>query len=292
MREGPRGKKTEFSLSEDFHQGEFTGGGEWGRIQFPQKSFELASESFPVGGEGNSDILELRDSRGDSHEVSDTLGSSREGSHEMGYTSESFVQNLTSPPAPAPLDSGEVSEGTVAEDKREYLAGCLRSREGKSSTEEGKRAQWAQLQVLGQANLTYIVTQSDRSVLFVDQHAAHERVVFERLMKSWVNKEFDVQQFLLTEVIRLSEDAIQALLTIKGELFEMGLSIDQMGPEEIGINSAPEIIKPSSLFSTFEKLAAELMEKGGSFALEKYVGGSLCHDGLSFGGSRRSGSQP
>ena len=151
----------------------------------------------------------------------------------------------------------------------------------KKSLFDKSQAHWSQLQVLGQANLTYIVTQSDHSVLFVDQHAAHERVVFEKLMRSWSNREMEAQQLLLPETIRLSEDSVQAVLEIKDELSEMGLSIDQMGPEEIGINSTPSIIQPKALSSTFEKLASELIEKGGSFVFEKYIGDLLatmaCH---------------
>ena len=131
---------------------------------------------------------------------------------------------------------------------------------------------WSRLQVLGQTNLTYIVTQSDHSILFIDQHAAHERVAFERLMRSWINKKFEVQPFLIPEVIRLSEDSIEAILRIKNELSEMGLSIDQMGAEEIRVNSSPSIIKAGALRPVFEKLASDLINKGGSFALEKYVG--------------------
>ena len=146
---------------------------------------------------------------------------------------------------------------------------------------EVREGHWSRLQVLGQADLTYIVTQSDHSILFVDQHAAHERVAFERLMQSWSNKEFEVQTFLFPEVIRLGAESIEAVLGVKDELFEMGLSVDQMGPEEISVSSAPILIKAGALQLAFEKLASDLIEKGGSFVFEKYVGDLLatmaCH---------------
>ncbi len=130
---------------------------------------------------------------------------------------------------------------------------------------------WSHLQILGQADLTYIVTQSDGSILFVDQHAAHERVAYERLMKSWSMGNFEVQQFLLPETISLSEDLVQTIIEIKDELLNMGLSVEATGPQEISVTSSPSIVKPGALPKVFEQLASEKLEKGGSFAFEKYV---------------------
>ena len=158
-----------------------------------------------------------------------------------------------------------------------------------SSHVGGGKAQWSQFQVLGQANLTYIVTQSDHSLVLVDQHAAHERVVFEELMQSWSNKEFKVQQLLLPEVVSLSQEFVQAILEIKKQLLEIGLFIERVNDGEIQVKASPALIKPGSLAEIFEKLASDLLEHGGSFVFEKYVGELFatmaCHSAIRAGQS-------
>ncbi|MGZ3692308.1 MAG: DNA mismatch repair endonuclease MutL, partial [Pseudobdellovibrio sp.] len=61
---------------------------------------------------------------------------------------------------------------------------------------DSKPGFWSSLQVIGQAHLTYIVCQKEDRLVFVDQHAAHERVAFETLMKSWKEKKFEIQNYL------------------------------------------------------------------------------------------------
>ena len=198
---------------------------------------------------------------------------------------EAYLQSGERPVPPSwekPLPSESINEGTNGSTGE--FTGSSTSQsilDSNRSVREGSLTHWSRLQVLGQADLTYIVTQSDHSLLFVDQHAAHERVVFEKLMKSWKEGNIEVQQLLIPEVFRFSEDWVQAIFEVKEELSQMGLFIDQMGPEEVSVNSLPTIIKQGSLSSTFEKLAMERMEKGGSFVFEKYVGDLLatmaCH---------------
>lgn len=130
---------------------------------------------------------------------------------------------------------------------------------------------WSSLQVLGQANLTYIVCQKNDRLVYVDQHAAHERVVFESLMQSWKMKKFEIQDYLFPMAIDLSEDKIEALLYIQKSIAELGIEIDRLGPQVIGVRSAPSLIKESALPALFEKMANDLLEYGDSYAIEKKV---------------------
>ncbi|MCB0385411.1 MAG: DNA mismatch repair protein MutL, partial [Bdellovibrionales bacterium] len=137
------------------------------------------------------------------------------------------------------------------------------------------RGKWSSLQVLGQAHLTYIVAQSDEALVFVDQHAAHERVAFEDLMMAWKEGKIEVQSFLLPMTIGLDPEQIEALMEQVPDLEKMGLSIEQMGPESIAIRSAPALLKESGIERALKWLAEEIVDKGGSFALEKAVS-DLC----------------
>lgn len=130
---------------------------------------------------------------------------------------------------------------------------------------------WSKLQVIGQANLTYIVCQKEDRLVFVDQHAAHERVVYESLMASWASGNFDVQKYLFPLAIDLSEEKVEILLKYKTEIQKLGFEIEQLGPEALGINSAPALIKESGLPLVFDKMSADLMANGGSFAIEKKI---------------------
>lgn len=134
-----------------------------------------------------------------------------------------------------------------------------------------KPGYWSSLQVIGQANLTYIVTQKQDRLVFVDQHAAHERVVYESLMQSWKNKSFQIQNYLFPLAIDLSEDKVEVLLKNKDEIQKLGFEIEQLGPEAIGIKSAPNLIKDAGLPVVFEKMALDLLQNGGSFAIEKKI---------------------
>lgn len=139
------------------------------------------------------------------------------------------------------------------------------------ATEEVKAGVWSSLQVIGQANLTYIVCQKAGSIVYVDQHAAHERVVYESLMKAWKEKKFEVQTYLFPLAIDLSDDKVEALMNHQSEIQAMGFEIEQLGPQAVGIKSAPSLIKDSGLPLVFEKMAQDILQNGGSFAIEKKI---------------------
>ncbi len=130
---------------------------------------------------------------------------------------------------------------------------------------------WSRLQVLGQAHLTYILTQSDRSLILVDQHAAHERVAFEKLMAAFRGGEVDVQNFLLPLTIPLPADQVDGLLLLQKDLEKLGLLIESMGPETLVVNAAPSILSEKAIAKAIELLAKEVSENGGSLAFDRVV---------------------
>lgn len=129
---------------------------------------------------------------------------------------------------------------------------------------------WKSLQVLGQANLTYVIAQSDSAIVYVDQHAAHERVVFEKLMSQWKSGQMEVQNYLLPLDFELSEELIEALMSQVADLEKMGLRVEAKGTT-LTLYSAPALIKEKSLQATLEDLAHEVLDRGGSFAMERSI---------------------
>jgi len=130
---------------------------------------------------------------------------------------------------------------------------------------------WSRLQVLGQAHLTYILTQSDRSLILVDQHAAHERVAFEKLMAAFRGGEIEVQNFLLPLSIPLPAEQVESLLQLQKDLEKLGLSIESMGPETLVVNAAPAFLKEKGIVKAIELLAKEISDNGGSLAFDRVV---------------------
>lgn len=130
---------------------------------------------------------------------------------------------------------------------------------------------WSSLQVIGQVNLTYIVCQKEDRLVLVDQHAAHERVVYESLMRAWKENRFERQDYLFPLAIDLTEDKVEALLKNEVEIRRLGFEIEQLGPQVLGVKSAPHLIKDSSLPAVFEKMANDIISYGGSLAVEKKI---------------------
>ncbi|MCJ8277009.1 MAG: DNA mismatch repair protein MutL [Bdellovibrionales bacterium] len=131
---------------------------------------------------------------------------------------------------------------------------------------------WSQFQVIGQVDLTYIVVQGKDKMMLVDQHAAHERVAFEKLMKAWKERNMEIQNFLLPLNVDLDEPEVETLIEITEELLRMGIAIEQAGPSTLAVSSTPTFIKETGLVEALKKVARERLDKGGSFAMETTVG--------------------
>jgi len=131
---------------------------------------------------------------------------------------------------------------------------------------------WSGLQVLGQMDLTYIVTQKAGSMILVDQHAAHERVMYESLMNNFEQQNFEIQNLLIPEIITLAEAQVSILLKHQADIKDMGIEVDAMGPDTLAIRSLPIIVKEKAIKAALEKMADQLINNGGSVVLKNIIG--------------------
>lgn len=143
------------------------------------------------------------------------------------------------------------------------------TRAAEFTPERGKT--WSKLQVIGQLNNTYVVCQSNECMVLVDQHAAHERVAFERLMSNWKKGQLESQSLLIPITMQLEESLCEALELKKMDLSKAGLEIERSGPDQISIETIPAFMKESAVTIALDQLAREMAEKSGSHAFETAV---------------------
>lgn len=164
----------------------------------------------------------------------------------------------------------------------------IRTDEHQRIATTSQAGQWSSLDIVGQANLTYIICQNDGALVYVDQHAAHERVMFEKFTLGFKNNQIEIQSFLFPLSVDIEADEMEALLPhFQAIEVRMGLSLDQAGPETLNIRAAPALAKEESLPGIIKRLAQEMHERGESFVFEKSISDALatlaCHSAIRAG---------
>jgi DNA mismatch repair protein MutL len=111
-----------------------------------------------------------------------------------------------------------------------------------------------------QLHETYILSQTHDGMILVDAHAAHERLVYERLKKN--RGKPDSQMMLIPVVVDLDEDAAGAMLEIAASLKEIGLVVEPFGHGGIAVAAAPSMLPAKSIPAMIKELAASLEASG------------------------------
>ena len=139
----------------------------------------------------------------------------------------------------------------------------------------------------GQVHENYIIAQTEDSVVIVDQHAAHERLVYEKLKKQMAASSVARQVLLIPEIIELSSSDITTLITAKAQLFKSGLVLEEFGDNAIIVHETPALLGDFNVKSLILDIMDEISNSGNSKKLEEEITSILsrtaCH------GSIRSG---
>ncbi len=112
----------------------------------------------------------------------------------------------------------------------------------------------------GQVHETYIIAQTCDGLVIVDQHAAHERLVYERMKTHLAEKGIARQMLLLPEVVELDEAAASALAARAGELAELGLVLEAFGPGAVVVREVPAILGECDVQGLVRALGDDLVE--------------------------------
>jgi DNA mismatch repair protein MutL len=110
----------------------------------------------------------------------------------------------------------------------------------------------------GQVAKTYIVAEAEDGLVLVDQHAAHERLVLERMRAALAGGKVAAQTLLLPEVIELDEPACDRLEARIEELAELGLDLERFGPRAMLVRSTPALLGQGDVTGLVTDLADEL----------------------------------
>jgi len=121
----------------------------------------------------------------------------------------------------------------------------------------------------GQVAATYIVAEAEDGLVIVDQHAAHERLVLERLKRSAGSGGVARQNLLLPVVVELDEPEADRLEEIAGELHRFGLELERFGPTAMLVRATPAPLGNVDASGLVRDLASELTQLGGSHRLQE-----------------------
>ncbi|MBY0306767.1 MAG: DNA mismatch repair endonuclease MutL [Sphingomonas sp.] len=139
----------------------------------------------------------------------------------------------------------------------------------------------------GQVAKTYIVAEAEDGLVIVDQHAAHERLVLERMRRGMAGGGIAAQALLLPEVVELEETACDRLDARIGELADFGLDLERFGPRAMLVRSVPAMLGQGDVVGLVTDLADELAAYDEALSLKErldHVAATMaCHGSVRAG---------
>jgi DNA mismatch repair protein MutL len=145
-----------------------------------------------------------------------------------------------------------------------------------------------------QLHETYVVAQTADGIVIVDQHAAHERLVYERMKKALANGGVTRQPLLIPEVVDLDPAEVTRIASRAAELAELGLVIEEFGPDAVVVREVPAMLGKLDVKAMVRDLADEIAETGNALSLkerlEEITGTLACHMSVR-AGRRLSGEE-
>jgi len=138
-----------------------------------------------------------------------------------------------------------------------------------------------------QIHETYIVSQTRDGLIIVDQHAAHERIVYERLKASLAKNGVQRQILLIPEIVELDEATVERLLARAEELASFGLAMESFGPGAVAVRETPSLLGKTDASGLLRDLAEHMDEWHEALPLERrlmHVAATMaCHGSVRAG---------
>jgi DNA mismatch repair protein MutL len=189
-----------------------------------------------------------------------------------------------------PLDSGSNGRDGFAEGGQPaFDAGPLSSADVRAGTEEPSEAllRTELGAARAQVHENYIVAQTKDSLIIVDQHAAHERLVYEALKQALHSRAVPAQMLLLPEIVDLPEEDAERLAIHAETLARFGLRLERFGPGAVAVRETPSMLGEIDVQQLVRDLADEIADSDTvdtlKARLDRIAATMACH------GSVRSG---
>jgi DNA mismatch repair protein MutL len=134
---------------------------------------------------------------------------------------------------------------------------------------------------LGQFRDTFIIAVDQDGIAIIDQHVAHERVLFERVMEGLSSGRLESQRLLEPQLVELSPEGRQALMSHQEDLDRLGFGIEEFGGATLRMTAVPSVLRREDAVSALRALAEDLegLNRGGEVgeALRRIAATTACH---------------
>ncbi|WP_170372926.1 DNA mismatch repair endonuclease MutL [Ruegeria arenilitoris] len=144
----------------------------------------------------------------------------------------------------------------------------------------------------GQVHENYIIAQTADGMVIVDQHAAHERLVYEKLKTQMAENGVAAQALLIPEIVELSEGDCARLLAVADDLSRLGLTIEPFGGGAVAVRETPAILGEVSARAMILDILDELADQGESQTVQARIEAILsrvaCHSSVRSGRRMRA----
>lgn len=140
------------------------------------------------------------------------------------------------------------------------------------------------MRVLGQVGGTYIIAEGPDGLFMIDQHAAHERIMYEKIQDQMAAKSVDRQPMLDPLVVELSPEELTAFERSSDELNAIGFEVERFGEQSVVIRAIPALVQRVDIAERIHDILGELADGGaGTSWLDSVAISAACHTSIRAG---------
>jgi DNA mismatch repair protein MutL len=148
---------------------------------------------------------------------------------------------------------------------------------------DGQSSSATVLRPIGQAGPGYLVAEGPAGLVLVDQHAAHERVLYNRLLERLRTGRGASQPLLIPQAVDVDPALIAAAADHREQLANLGLEYEEFGPRSLRITAVPLEMPAGRATAAIQETLSALAEHRGDGAIEKAAVSLACHSAVRFG---------
>ncbi|HEU4582545.1 MAG TPA: DNA mismatch repair endonuclease MutL [Polyangiaceae bacterium] len=202
---------------------------------------------------------------------------------QQGHTLDARPPGAPRPPAPP---TPPAQEGPSTADDEPSSEPALTERSLRGPAQLGEHVEWANLTFLAQLKQTFLICEGPAGLYVLDQHAAAERVTFDRLRRQYRERTVASQALLFPVEVELGADETEFLEQHAAEFGALGMDLRLRGTQWVSVHGVPRLLERLSPERLLRDLLAETMRQGGrgfSGAVDLALATLACHASLRAG---------